>query len=272
MFTVSYIFVGLMVMLTVYPIIYTIFGSLKTNWELTQGGRLLPPIPQFQNYVTAFVQGRFTLYTMNSFIVSLSALVIATMTASMAGFVFARRIFIGKKLLLSLYISMLFVALGSVTLYPMYYLLSFFNLHRTLLGLVLALVGGQTSNVLIVMGFTKSIPRELDEAATIDGCSLYGIFFRIVFPLLKPILAVVALFSFRSAWNDYVISLILSFANPRNRTLTVGVVQLKHSVNAAVEWHIMLAGASIAIIPILILYLFANRQFISGLTAGSVKG
>jgi ABC-type glycerol-3-phosphate transport system permease component len=270
--TVSYLFVAVMVIFTLYPIVYTILGSLKTNAELTQGGGIFPRVWQFSNYVNAFIQANFTRYTMNSVIVSLSSMVVATMTASMAGFVFSRRKFWGKRLLLTLYVSMLFVALGSVTLYPMYYLLRVFRLNRSVMGLILALVGGQASNVLLVMGFINSIPRELDEAATIDGCTIYGIFFRIIFPLIKPILAVVALFSFRSAWNDYITSLILSISNQRLRTLTVAVVQLKYAANAAAEWHIMLAGASIAIIPILIVYFFTNRQFIGGLTAGAVKG
>ena len=112
----------------------------------------------------------------------------------------------------------------------------------------------------------------LDEAATIDGCSLFGTFVRIILPLMKPILAVVALFVFRNTWNDYITTLIMTITNPKLQTLTVAVVQLKYSVNAAAEWHIMLAGASIAIIPILIVYLLCNKQFIAGLTAGAVKG
>jgi ABC-type glycerol-3-phosphate transport system permease component len=270
--TASYLFVTVMVIFTLYPVVYTILGSFKTNAELTQGGGIFPKTWRFNNYVNAFVQANFTRYTLNSVIVSLSSMAVATMTASMAGFVFSRRNFFGKKLLLTLYVSMLFVALGSVTLYPMYYLLRVFRLNRSITGLILALVGGQASNVLLVMGFINSIPRELDEAATIDGCTIYGIFFRIIFPLIKPILAVVALFSFRAAWNDYITSLILSISNQRLRTLTVAVVQLKYAANAAAEWHIMLAGASIAIVPILIVYFFTNRQFISGLTAGAVKG
>jgi ABC-type glycerol-3-phosphate transport system permease component len=269
---VSYIFVLVMVIFTVYPIVYTVLGSLKTNAELTQGGKMFPQTWQFKNYATAFIQANFTRYTMNSVLVSLSAMTVATITASMAGFIFARRVFVGKRLFLTLYVSMLFVALGSVTLYPMYYVLMTFKLNKSIVGLILALVGGQASNVLLTMGFTNSIPKELDEAATIDGCTIYGIFFRVVFPLIKPILAVVALFSFRSAWNDYIHTLILSISNQRLRTLTVAVVQLKYSANAAVEWHIMLAGASIAIIPILIVYFFTNKQFINGLTAGAVKG
>lgn len=124
----------------------------------------------------------------------------------------------------------------------------------------------------VAAGGFGGIPRELDEAAIIDGCSLYQVYSRIVLPLSKPILAVVALFSFRNAWNDYITGLIMTISMPKLQTLTVAVVQLKYSVNAAAEWHIMLAGASIAIIPILIVYLFANKQFIAGLTAGAVKG
>jgi ABC-type glycerol-3-phosphate transport system permease component len=269
---IAYIFVVIMASFTLYPVLYTILGSLKTNQELTLGGSIFPKVWQFKNYSAAFIQADFTRYTLNSVMVSLSAMVIATITASMAGFIFSRRKFVGKNLFLTLYVSMMFVALGSVTLYPMYFLLNFFGLNKSFIGLILALTGGQATNVLLVMGFTNSIPRELDEAATIDGCTVYGIFVRIIFPLLKPILAVVALFTFRNSWNEYIIPFILSIANKNLKTLTVAVVQLKYAVQAAAEWHIMLAGASIAIIPILIVYLFANKQFISGLTAGAVKG
>jgi ABC-type glycerol-3-phosphate transport system permease component len=269
---IAYIFVAIMAAFTLYPVVYTVLGSFKTNMELTLGDSMFPKVWQFKNYAAAFIQADFTRYTLNSVMVSLSAMIIATLTASMAGFIFSRRGFIGKKLLLTLYVSMMFVALGSVTLYPMYFLLNFFKLNKSFTGLILALTGGQAANVLLVMGFTNSIPRELDEAATIDGCTIYGIFARIIFPLLKPILAVVALFTFRNSWNEYIIPFILSIANKNLKTLTVAVVQLKYAAQAAAEWHIMLAGASIAILPILVVYLFANKQFIAGLTAGAVKG
>lgn len=267
-----YLFVGIMVLFTVYPIIYAVLGSFKTNAELTRGAAFLPEIWRFENYYQAFVKADFTKYTLNSIVVSLSVMVIASVTAALAGYTFARRDFVFKKLIIAMYVGLMFVALGSVTLYPIYMLLVKLNLNKTVVGLILALTGGQATNVMLIMGFTKSIPKELDEAAIIDGCTVYGIFFRILLPLIRPILAVVALFSFRHAWNDYITTLIMSIAIPNLRTLTVAVVQLKYSVNAAAEWHIMLAGASIAIIPILILYLFCNKQFIAGLTSGAVKG
>lgn len=265
-------FLTIMIVFTLYPVIYTVLGSLKTNAELTQGGGFFPEVWHFKNYYQAFVQADFTKYTMNSIMVSVSVTLLAVTTCSLAGFILARRNFAGKKLLLVLYLSMMFVSLGSVTLYPIYELLRTLKLNKTILALVIALTGGQATNVFLVMGFTSGIPKELDEAAIIDGCSIYSIYSRVILPLSKPILAVVALFSFRNAWNDYITSLIMTIAMPKLQTLTVAVVQLKYSVNAAAEWHIMLAGASIAIIPILIVYLFANKQFIAGLTAGAVKG
>lgn len=268
----KWIFLAVMIIFTIYPVVYTILGSLKTNAELTQGGGFFPREWHFENYYKAFVQADFTQYTLNSVLVSVSVTLLAVVTCSLAGFILARREFAGKKLLLALYMSMMFVSLGSVTLYPIYELLRALKINKTILALVIALTGGQATNVFLVMGFTKGIPKELDEAAIIDGCSIYGVYSRIILPLSKPILAVVALFSFRNAWNDYITSLIMTIAMPKLQTLTVAVVQLKYSVNAAAEWHIMLAGASIAIIPVLIVYLFSNKQFIAGLTAGAIKG
>lgn len=261
-----------MVLFTLYPIAYTLLGSLKTNRELTAGGSFLPEKWHFENYYQAFIQSDFIRYTGNSIIVSLGSMLLATGTCALAGFVLGRREFPGKKLVLGLYISMMFVSLGSATLYPIYGLLKTLGLNKSRLGMIIAVTGGQVANVLLVMGFARSIPRELEEAATMDGCSIYGIFFKIILPLIKPILAVVALFAFRNSWNDYITALIMSITNQKLQTLTVAVVQLKYSMNAAAEWHIMLAGASIAILPILIVYAFAHKQFISGLTAGAVKG
>ncbi len=268
----KWVFLGIMIVFTLYPVIYTVLGSFKTNAELTQGGGFFPSVWHFENYYKAFIQADFTKYTLNSVVVSISVTILAVTTTSLAGFALARKDFAGKKILLALYMSMMFVSLGSVTLYPIYELFRALKINKTIFALVIALTGGQATNVFLVMGFTKGIPKELDEAAIIDGCSIYGVYSRIILPLSKPILAVVALFSFRNAWNDYITSLIMTISIPKLQTLTVAVVQLKYSVNSAAEWHIMLAGASIAIIPILIVYMFSNKQFIAGLTAGAVKG
>lgn len=268
----KWIFLAVMIVFVLYPVVYTIIGSFKTNAELTQGGGFFPQEWHFENYYQAFVEADFLRYTGNSIIVSVLVTLLAMITSSLAGFILARKEFVGKKILMALYMSMMFVSLGSVTLYPIYEMLRAIGLHESIFALVIALTGGQATNVFLVMGFTKAVPKELDEAATIDGCSLYQVFYKIILPLLKPILAVVGLFAFRTAWNDYITGLVMTITAPELKTLTVAVVQLKYSVNAAAEWHIMLAGASIAVIPILIVYLFAHKHFIAGLTAGAVKG
>lgn len=257
---------------TVYPVFYALLGSLKTNYELTLGGGVFPEKWMFSNYVDAFTKGNFGHYTLNSIAVSAIVTILALITASLAGYVFARREFPGKKLIMNLYMAFMFISLGSVTLYPLYMLLSGIGLTQTVLGMALVMTGGQAANVFLINGFIRSVPRELDEAAYIDGCTPFQVFYIMIVPMIRPILAVVLLFSFRTSWNDYLTPLIMTIGKTNLRTLTVAVVQLKYSANAAAEWHIMLAGASIALIPVLIIYGFTHKQFIAGLTAGAVKG
>jgi ABC-type glycerol-3-phosphate transport system permease component len=260
------------ILFTLYPVIYALLGSLKSNFELTLGGSILPKKFMFENYINAFTKGNFTQYTLNSVMVAGFSMTLALFTSSMAGYVFARFEFFGKKQIVSLYLAFMFISLGSVTLLPLYMLLKSLGLTSNLVGMALVITGGQAANVFLVMGFVKGVPRDVDEAAYIDGCSYIRIFFNILVPLIRPILGVVALFSFRTAWNEYLIPLVMTIGSPKLRTLTVGVVQLRYSANAAAEWNVMLAGASIALLPVLIVYLFTNKQFIAGLTAGAVKG
>ncbi len=253
-------FVGAMCIFTLYPVIYTLLGSFKTNAELTLGGGILPEKWQIENYIYAFQKLEFGKYTLNSVVLALLTVLFTVTTASMAAYIIARREFPGKKLLTTSYLLSMFISVGSVALYPLYGLL-----HAV----------GLTSNMahlFMVSGFVRSVPKELDEAATIDGAGTFRIFWQIIVPAIKPILGVIALFAFRTAWNEFVTAQVFTMSNPGLKTLSVAVANLRYSANAAAEWHIMTAGASIALIPILIVYLLANRQFITGLTAGAVKG
>ena len=271
-FVAKWLFVGTMCIFTLYPVIYAVIGSFKTNAELTLGGSFLPAEWQFQNYVYAFQKLDFGRYIANSVTLALLTVLFSVLTASMAAYVMARRTFPGKQVLNVCYLCSMFVSIGSVSLYPLYKLLSAVGLNSSMVGLALLLTGGQAANIFLITGFVRSVPRELDEAATIDGAGTFRIFWQIIVPAIKPILGVVALFSFRHAWNEFVSVQVFSMSNPNLKTLSVAVASLRYSANAAAEWHIMAAGASIALLPILIVYLFANRQFIAGLTAGAVKG
>lgn len=269
---VKWIFVVMMCLFTVYPVIYTLLGSFKTNAELTLGGGMLPEQWQFENYAYAFSKLDFDKYTINSVVLAVLTVAFTVITASMAAYVIARREFPGKKILTGAYLASMFVSVGSVALYPIYNLLHRLGLTDSMVGLALYLTGGQAANIFMISGFIRNVPKELDEAAYIDGAGTFRIFWTIIVPAIRSILGVVALFAFRTAWNEFVTAQVFTMSNPDLRTLSVAVANLKYSANAAAEWNIMATGASIALIPILIVYLFANRQFITGLTAGAVKG
>ena len=269
---VKWVFLIAMCVFTLYPAFYAVIGSFKTNAELTLGNSLFPEAWHYENYLYAFEKLDFGLYTLNSVVLALLTVVLSVVTASMAGYVIGRREFIGKKLLSALYLGSMFISVGSVALYPLYKLLNSWGLTSNLMGLALILTGGQVSNIFLIAGFARSVPKELDDAATIDGAGVFRIYWQIIVPMIRPILGIVALFSFRTAWNEFITAQVFTMSNPNLKTLSVAVANLRYSSNAAAEWHIMAAGASIALIPILIVYLLANKQFIAGITAGAVKG
>ena len=269
---VKWVFLIAMCVFTLYPVFYAVIGSFKTNAELTLGNSLFPEAWHYENYLYAFEKLDFGLYTLNSVVLALLTVVLSVVTASMAGYVIGRREFIGKKLLSALYLGSMFISVGSVALYPLYKLLNSWGITSNLMGLALILTGGQVSNIFLIAGFARSVPKELDDAATIDGAGVFRIYWQIIVPMIRPILGIVALFSFRTAWNEFITAQVFTMSNPNLKTLSVAVANLRYSSNAAAEWHIMAAGASIALIPILIVYLLANKQFIAGITAGAVKG
>ena len=269
---VKWVFLIAMCVFTLYPVFYAVIGSFKTNAELTLGNSLFPEAWHYENYLYAFEKLDFGLYTLNSVVLALLTVVLSVVTASMAGYVIGRREFIGKKLLSALYLGSMFISVGSVALYPLYKLLNSWGLTSNLMGLALILTGGQVSNIFLIAGFARSVPKELDDAATIDGAGVFRIYWQIIVPMIRPILGIVALFSFRTVWNEFITAQVFTMSNPNLKTLSVAVANLRYSSNAAAEWHIMAAGASIALIPILIVYLLANKQFIAGITAGAVKG
>ncbi|MEG0369312.1 MAG: carbohydrate ABC transporter permease [Hungatella sp.] len=121
-------------------------------------------------------------------------------------------------------------------------------------------------------GYMNTISKELDDAAKIDGCTFFQIYYKVILPLLKPILATTGLLSFRAGWNEYIMPLVFTMSNEKMRPLTVGVTMLKNSGDGTAAWNLMFAGATISIVPIVVLYIFTSKQFMSGMTAGAVKG
>ena len=167
----------------------------------------------------------------------------------------------------------MFINMGGITIYATFNVLKAVHLTQSLSSLVIMkLFGVPIINIYLVRSYVKTLPYELDEAAKIDGCDFIGIFFRIIAPLLLPLFATIGLLAFQTSWNDYIMPTIFTISRPEQRTLIVGIMALKNSGENAANWNLMLAGSVVAIVPILIVYIFANKYFVKGMVAGAVKG
>ena len=186
----------------VFPILYIILGSFKENSELLVGGtNILPSHWVFSNYSDAWKQANFATYTMNSIFLALGVMTITLLTSTMSGYVFSRRNFRGKELLYSLFVAFMFINVGSVSLRPLFELAVKLHMNKNLFSVILISVGtGQATYIFLCRGFVNSLPKELDEAAKIDGCSYWGIFVNIMLPLIKPALVTSCIFSFIWRW------------------------------------------------------------------------
>lgn len=271
-----YIFLIIVLFITLLPIVYTVFASFKTNAEiLTTPETLFPRNPTFDNYITAWNSDNFRVGRMlwNSTYYTIFCVIINLLTSSTAGYVFARGEFPGKGILFAVFSSLMFVSLGSITIYPQFEILGKIGLSNSLWGLiVLKFFSIGIVNIYLVRSYVRTLPTALEESAYIDGCSFIKAFFSIIFPLLKPIMATIGILSFQASWNDYLMPTLFTLTRPDQRTLIVGVAALKSSSEAASSWNLMLAGSTIALIPVLFAYAVANKYFVKGLSAGAVKG
>jgi raffinose/stachyose/melibiose transport system permease protein len=257
--------------LTLFPVLMTLTGSLKTNAELMSGGSLLPSKWQFTNYAEAWKQTHFARYTWNSLYLSVISTIGTLLVASMAAYVVDRRNFPGKSLYVGIQASTMFISVGAVVLRPQFDLMVKLHLNTTLWGVILILISAHASTFFILLSFFKAIPRELDEAGMMDGSGFIRTFFKIILPLLTPGLGVTGLFAFRHAWNEYILPLVFTMTNPQLQTLTVGLANLRYGSSAAMQTNLMMAGAFLSILPMLLVYIVANKSFMQ-VTAGSIKG
>lgn len=271
---VIYVILIIVFIVSIFPVFYTLMASFKGNQEiLTSGNRIIPEKFVFDNYIQAWKLANFKQYTFNSVFMSFFIVVGVIITSTMSGYVFDRGKFKGKEFIFAMIISSMFVSLGSLTLFPTLMIAKGFHINRSLWGVIIIRVFGMNvTNLFIARSYMKSITKEIDEAAKIDGCTFFGIYRHIILPLCKPLVATVGILEFRSAWNDYLMPLVFTLSNPERMPLVVGVVNLKSTGEAASSWNLMLAGTAISMIPMILVYIIFNRYFIEGLTSGSVKG
>lgn len=254
---------------TLFPLLWLLITSLKTNAEYFNDPFSFPAVPQFQNYINAFSQANLGQMIWNSMTVAVTATAANVFVAAMASYAISRFDFKGKEIFFTIFSAGVMVPLNALmvpyfTIFSRIGLLDSMNALRilyTAIGLPIA--------VIIIRGFMDSLPREIEEAAYIDGCGFFGRFFQIILPLSKTGLITAATFQFITCWNEFVYANLLT-SSPQNKTIQIGIRYFTNQFTT--DYVSMYAAIIIAIVPSVLGYALFQKQIISGMTSGAVKG
>jgi multiple sugar transport system permease protein len=250
------------------PVIVLFLTSFKTQVQIMEKGFGWFFMPTLMNYSNVLLEQGFLRYMTNSLIVGLAATFVTLLIGGFASYALVRFNFFGKGTI-SFGTLLLRMIPPAVLVVPIYVLWSYFGLADTLLGLVIIYVGlNLPFTIWVLISFIADVPVELEEAAVVDGCGPWRIFFTIILPLIKPGLAAAAIFTFRIAWNEFILALVLT--NRMTRTLPVATTI--YLTDTGVEWGNITAMGTLVALPAIIFTFLAAKQLIAGLTAGAVKG
>lgn len=268
--TPAYLLASLWSLFTVFVIGWVVLSSLKTNREIFKLAWQLPKVLHFENFIKAWSVVRLGDYFLNSTVVVLSSVLIILLVSAPASYVLSRVNFKGRNL-----ITMIFTAgMGipfPLLFIPLFVLLASLKLSDSLLGLTVVYVSLSIPfTVYILTGFFSTLPTELEEAAIIDGCKDYQVFFKVMLPLASPGLITAAIFNFIGLWNEYQLALII-INTAENRTLSLGLFSLSNAMQYTGDWVGLFAGIVIIMIPTIILYVFLSEKMIAGITMGASK-
>ncbi|MGL4740368.1 MAG: carbohydrate ABC transporter permease [Sarcina sp.] len=264
---IAMIVLCILMILFIFPFYWIITGSFKDlGAAIANPPEWFPLKPMLDNWVSLFQQP-IVRWTFNSFFIAIATTFLVCLTASLAGYVLAKKRFPGKKVLFWLLIIAMALP-KQVIMVPLFNILTSLDWIDSYKSLILPAVGWPFG-IFLMKQFSETIPTELLEAARIDGCSELRIFTKMVLPIVKPGVAALAIFTFITSWNDYFMQLIL-IRSTDMQTLPLGVatMQLEFTTN----YGLMMAGAALASIPMIIVFLIFQKSFTQGITIGAVKG
>jgi multiple sugar transport system permease protein len=269
-FSTRYVLLTAGALVMVAPFAYMLATSFKQHaYVLEVPPRFIPKDPTLDNYRSAWSSNNFDRYFLNSVFVAGVTTILSVLLSSMMAFAFARFQFPARRLLFGLLLVGLMVP-TMMLIIPQFLLARTLGVLDSLSGLILFYVGGTLAlNTFLLRGFFETIPIELEEAMLVDGASAWTRFWRLILPLSRPALATVAVFSFLASWDEFVWALTI-INDPGKRTLPIAIslFQGEHQTS----WGLVFAASAIAVAPVIAIFLAAQRQFISGLTSGGVKG
>jgi len=255
-----------------YPLLWTLLDALKNNEQFFLNAPwALPKIPLlWSNFSYVWSKYNFSTYFLNSIVVTVGSTLLGMILAAMTAYILARYDFKGNKILFTIYISSMMIPFA-LALIPLFFLLNDLHLINTWPGLILVYAAlNLPFGIFLLVGFYKSLPKEIEEAAIIDGTSHYGTFFRVMLPLSQPGLITVMITNMLNNWNEYFLGVVLT-NEPTKYTLPIGLAVMQAEMQYRVEWGPLFAGLLITTLPTLIVYIIFQRQIASGITAGAVK-
>jgi raffinose/stachyose/melibiose transport system permease protein len=252
----------------IYPFLWMVSAGLKTEREIYSGLTLIPDSLRWENFERAWTVARIGEYFINTVIITGGSIAIVLVSVALMGYVLGRFQFPGKKLVIAVFAVTVFLPEG-YTIIPVVELLQRLHLTNTLTGVTLAQSGGaHVVMVLLFAGYFAQLPKDLEEAAVVDGAGFVRVFWQIMLPLAKPVIATTIILQFMSSWNAFLQPLVLTLSRPDLRTLAVGMYAFRGEYST--DWSGMAAAATISLAPVIITFLCLQRYFIEGI-AGSVK-
>jgi len=265
------VYVPLIVLLifAVGPLLLAWFTALKTGEQILNHPFRPPMPPTLDNLKEAWTVGRFSVYFKNSVIISVADVIGMLVISSLAGYAFGRMQFPGQRLLLVVFLIGLTIPVSAIII-PLYVTMRDFHLLDTYASVIVADIALAVPIFIFIMrAFFKDLPRELDDAARVDGASEFQVFWHVMLPLAKPGLMTVALLEFLWSWNDLLLPLVFLVTDDL-RTLPVGM--LFYQGRFTIDYGLMCAGVLILSLPVTVLFLVFQRDFVKGLTSGALKG
>lgn len=261
-------------LIMIYPIVWMFISSLKSESAIfTHPLALIPSSFHWGNYIKGLEgtpQLHFSRFFLNSIFVSVTAMIGAVLSSSFVGYGFARIDFKFKKLLFGVLIGTLLLP-QEVLLIPRYVIFNEIGWVNTFFPIIVPpFLGGISIFVFLMVQFIRSIPYELDEAAIIDGCSKFGVYWRIILPLCKPGLTTIAIFAFMWTWDDFFTPLVY-LNNPKLYTVPVGLSMFSDP-NTGTAWGQLFAMSTLSLLPILIIFFFGQKYLMEGIATSGLKG
>lgn len=268
--TITYTILAVWALINLFPLYWMFTFSLKDNREIFGENVIgLPRQWLWSNYEAALTTGNMGLYFLNSIIVTGLTIVLTTVLALMASYALNRLVWRGRNLVNSIFMLGLTVPIHAAIL-PIFIILRNLKMTNSYQALIIPYTTfALAMAIMICSGFIQNIPKELEEAACIDGAGVFGIFFRIILPLMKPALSTIAIFTFLQAWNELMFAVIF-ISDSKFRTLSVGIQTLSGSYTT--DWGPIGAALVIATFPTLIAYSFMSKKIQQSLMAGAIKG